>query len=337
MAQWIGLDVGGANLKMADTRELAIEVAFPLWKERDGLVDALRSLLGTTAADADIALTMTGELADCYATKREGVAHITRAVEEAARGRRIAVYLVDGSFVAPSDAIDRPYLAAASNWHALATLVARHVIVGTGLLADIGSTTTDLIPLAGGRAIAHGTNDTERLLHGELVYSGVARTPICAIVAELPYRGAMCSVAAELFAATADAYLLLGDTPDRPGENNTADGRPATQPCARDRMARMICADRETFTADDAAAAARAVAAAQLRQLQYAAERVIEASGRPETIVLSGQGESLGRQLTEVLGFTGRVVSLAERLGDDMSRVAPAHAVARLAQDHFSS
>jgi uncharacterized hydantoinase/oxoprolinase family protein len=101
-------------------------------------------------------------------------------------------------------------------------------------------------------------------------------------------------------------------------------------------MARMICADRETFTGDDAAAAARAVAAAQMRQLRHAAQRVIEQSGQPETIVLSGQGEPIGRQLTEALGFTLRVVSLAERLGVELSRVAPAHAVARLAKEHFA-
>ena len=89
----------------------------------------------------------------------------------------------------------------------------------------------------------HGCNDTDRLLAGELVYTGVGRTPICAITDWLPWRDARCPVAAEVFATAADAYVILGDLPEQPTDTSTADGRPLTKEFARERLARMICAD----------------------------------------------------------------------------------------------
>ncbi|MEZ6072770.1 MAG: hydantoinase/oxoprolinase family protein [Pirellulales bacterium] len=335
MAEWIGLDVGGANLKLAGPHGLAIETAFPLWRRRDELAAAIAELVQRGVAhelsSANIALTMTGELADCYRTKREGVHHIIESVREVTPGRHVMVYLVGGRFVTPDEAIEHPYLAAASNWHALAQLVAREIADGVGLLVDVGSTTSDLIPIVRGQVAASGTSDTSRLCAGELVYSGVVRTPVAALVERLPYRDAACPVAAELFAATGDVYLLLGELPERPGCVETCDGRPATRECALDRLSRMICADRETFTIEDALVAALAVAEAQVAQLVTAAQQAVHQHGCPDLVVLSGQGEWLGRRLVERLGWPARVASLAEKWGPDVSRVAPAHAVARLA------
>ena len=84
---------------------------------------------------------------------------------------------------------------------------------------------------------------TERLLACELVYTGVERTPLAAVVSRLPWRAGQCPLAAELFATTADAYLLLGDLPEEPTNLDTADGRPRTRSAAHARIARMFCAD----------------------------------------------------------------------------------------------
>jgi len=169
-----------------------------------------------------------------------------------------------------------------------------------------------------------------------LVYTGIERTPVCGIVQELPYQGAWCPVAAEWFATTWDAYLLLGDLPEETHRRDTADGRPATKPAARDRLARCVCADRESFSHDDARVAAGAIAAAQLEQLRHAAGRVI---GRqvepPATVVLSGGGEFLALRLVERLGWTAEIISLGERLGGEASRAAAAFALATLAREEM--
>ena len=105
-------------------------------------------------------------------------------------------------------------------------------------------------PTAGRRP---GRSDTERLQTGELVYAGVRRTPIHALATELPFRGVPTGLAAELFASTLDVYLILGDiAPEsaRTSPRPTAARRPLD--AARDRLARMIGADRESFSTEDA-------------------------------------------------------------------------------------
>ena len=46
---------------------------------------------------------------------------------------------------------------------------------GDSLLVDMGSTTTDLIPLHDGAVTAKGYTDTQRLASDELLYIGVRR------------------------------------------------------------------------------------------------------------------------------------------------------------------
>ncbi len=333
---WLALDIGGANLKAADGRGWALWRPFPLWQRRDDLPDALAELVrGSPPADA-LAVTMTGELADCFSTKAEGVEAILAAVTAAAGGRAVWVYQVDGSWAEPREALRRPLLAAASNWHAMACFAGRYAPQGTALAIDVGSTTCDLIPLGDGRPAARGRTDPERLVCGELVYTGVQRSPISAIARQLPWRGHLCPTAQELFATTWDVYLLLGDLPEEASSRQTADGRPATRQFAHERLARAICADREMVGLDAALEMARAAADAQLSQLAAGATKVLRRMSRPPgRAVISGSGEFLARRLLARLGLDVLVVSLEEELGPALSRAATAHALAVLARERM--
>ncbi|MFL6120051.1 helix-turn-helix domain-containing protein, partial [Actinophytocola sp.] len=102
------------------------------------------------------------------------------------------------------------------------------------------STTTDVIPLIDGRPVPAARTDPARLQSGELVYTGIRRTPVCALLGDLG--------AAEFFATTHDVYLILGMTPADPADRDTADGRPATLECAHARLARMVCGDAESVS-----------------------------------------------------------------------------------------
>lgn len=321
---WIGLDVGGANLKAADGRGRSESLPFELWRRPDELAVATLELLKGFER-APIALTMTGELADCYATKAEGVLAIVDAVTQAAGDLPVRIASIDDRWLSPEETQASPGVAAAANWRVAARLVALALAPRAGLWADVGSTTVDLIPFAGGRVTSRGETDTERLLNGELLYSGVRRTPVCAVVDWLPYRGRRCPVAAEWFATTADAWLLLGDLEADAQDVGTADGRPFTADHSLARLARCLCADTKNFTSDDALAAARAIAEKQCERLQSAAQSVA-----PNTrhLVLSGEGEFLARH---ALGGSVQATSLSEPLGSDASHPLPAHAAAVLA------
>ena len=275
--------------------------------------------------------TTTGELADPYETKAEGVAAIVAALTKSVSGRELSIYLTDGSFAPPHIALERPLAAAASNWHALARFAARYIPSGDGLLLDIGGTTCDIIPIVDRRPATVGATDPERLAAGELVYTGVVRSPVCALAQSFPWRSAPCPTAHELFATTRDAYIILGDLAEDPQSSATADGRPATRDRARDRLARAIRADRDMFSEADALAAAETVRTAKAARIAIALRNVLaRMKAKPATIVLSGQGEFLGRHVMDRMRSDSAVVSLAEQLGPEISRCAPAHALAVL-------
>jgi probable H4MPT-linked C1 transfer pathway protein len=331
---FLALDIGGANLKIADGLKFAVQWPFALWREQHRLALELRTLLSQAPPALHLAVTMTGELADCFANKTEGIQFILNAVAQAADNRHTRVYLCDGRMVTPQVALQSPLLVAAANWHALAKFAARYATTETALLIDIGTTTTDIIPLANGCVVALGTTDTTRLLNDELVYMGVERTPVCGLVSHLPYRGKRCPVALEYFATTYDVYLLLEQLPENPLDMRTADNRPATKKQARLRMGRMIAADDQEFNHRDAIQMAEVIAAAQLRRIAQAAQRVIaRLNPAPQTYILSGSGEFLAARVLEELPPAQKVVQLSRELGPMLSRCAPAHALAVLARE----
>lgn len=334
----LGWDIGGANLKAAWLGEdhhssRAVSRSFPLWKQPDKLTDALAELAAQFPPAGVWAVTMTGELCDCFATKGEGVAAILEAVERTAGPIPIRVWSTAGRFLTPTEARQQPLRVAAANWHALATAAGRRWAPhGPALLCDIGSTTTDLIPLLDGRPCPIGWTDWERLQSGELVYRGVRRTPLCVL---MPERSC-----AEWFTTTLDLFLILGEIPADAADTDTADGRPATVPYAYARLARLIGADSDTAHPD----ALRRLAAQLVQRLEQQLSDAIwqvcqqDAFARwPRTVLLSGSGEFLARRLFRRLSEEQHhhpqplLVSLTQQLGGAFSAAAPAWAVAVLA------
>jgi probable H4MPT-linked C1 transfer pathway protein len=314
-------------------------VPFELWKRPDELADAIQTLAAAFPPARRVALTMTAELCDCYPTKRVGVNAVLDAAVEALPDVDLSIWGIDQVFHDVETIRRSPGLAAAANWLALAKLAARIVPDRVGLLIDIGTTTTDLIPLGRGEVAARGRTDTERLQFGELVYAGVRRTPICALATELPYRGRPTGLASELFASTLDIYLTLGDIPPDPKDHSTADGRPVSVDAARDRLARMIGADRDSFTGQDAREFAKAADECLLARLAQAAERAAGPTiGSPEFAIIAGSGEFLaGRLAARLIGSNGTIFALEDAWGPHASQAACAHALVSLAAEQLDA
>jgi (4-(4-[2-(gamma-L-glutamylamino)ethyl]phenoxymethyl)furan-2-yl)methanamine synthase len=330
-----GWDVGGVNTKVAhvDGGEIASVCGRPFELQRapGRLVPLLRELAseaGCPAASGDVlhAVTMTAELSQMFRTKREGVTFVLDAMETAFPSSEIRVFAVDGRFLAPDDARVEPLAVAAANWSATAHLVA--LDHPDTLLIDIGTTTTDIIPIGGGLVVARGRTDPERLASGELVYTGALRTPAEAIVSEIPLRGETVAVSAEGFALAGDAHLWRGDLAPADYTVPTPDGRPATKEFAGERLARVICADRELLDEMAIAAVADALADAQVRRVGAAIRRVLARHPSLATAVVTGLGAFLAKEAARSAGLT--VVSLASRFGNAAARFAPAAAVALL-------
>ena len=296
----LALDVGGANVKWCAGGGEAGSIAFPVWRKPEALARRLEALCSGRGETLDALLvTMTAELCDCFATRAEGVRHVLAATERAARRRPIHVWSTSGRFVTVEQAVAEPMAVAAANWHALATWAARHFAPAPGVLVDIGSTTSDLIPLAQGRCVAAGMTDTERLAERELVYVGGERTPLMAVAQELTWQGIRMGVMAERFATMGDAMLLCDLARERPEDTDTADGRPMTVAFAAARLLRMVGADTDTHSQGDAVALAKCFVKAAIGRLAAALRHVVREYETIEFVLLSGSGEMLAQKVAE--------------------------------------
>jgi probable H4MPT-linked C1 transfer pathway protein len=272
-----------------------------------------------------VALTMTAELSDAFGTKREGVGFVLDAVEAAVPGRVLALTTA-GELVSLAEARARPLDVAAANWVASGLAVgARHA---DALMLDVGSTTTDVIPIRAGRVAAAGRSDLDRLLAGELVYTGALRTNLAAIARRVPVRGRWCPVASELFAISADVHLILGHVAPEAYTCPTPDGRPASVECARERVARLVCADEEQLEPGELEAIATYLHTEQVRQIEAAARQVSTRFSPTATpVVAFGVGAFIARAVAERLDRPVREMPWSAAECD----VAPAAALAELA------
>jgi probable H4MPT-linked C1 transfer pathway protein len=334
----LGWDVGGANVKAAVVEAgvggRAVHTRsrpFEIWRDKRALPDVLRAVAAELPAAEAVAVTMTAELSDVFRTKREGVGFVLDAVEAVSRAP-VGVFTTAGEFVSAATARARPLDAAASNWAATAALVGRFVL--EAVLVDIGSTTTDVVPVTGGRVAAAGRTDPERLLASELVYTGVLRTNVAAIVRRVPLRGGECPVASELFAVSGDVHVLLGSLAPDDYTGPTPDGRPPTPEFAGERLARVVCADREMLGAEEIRAIAATVAEAQVEEIAGALARVARRLARPAPVIATGLGGFLARRAAERAGMS--VQDLAAVLKVEVGTVAPAVAVAWLGLDAWA-
>jgi probable H4MPT-linked C1 transfer pathway protein len=328
----VALDIGGANLKAADGLGWATSTPFAMWREWPRLADAIAAIIRPLSPRRVVA-TMTGEIADCFPSRAAGVRHIVAAVATAAGPAEVGVYCVDGAIVDPAEASAAPLRAAASNWHAVARLAGSMAPTDRAFLIDIGSTTVDITPLCDGRPTPMATDDAGRMRTGELVYTGMERTPIAAFVRALPHRGTRRPVASERFADSRDAWLVLGALPADEVDRDTADGQPATPDAARIRLARMMLLEPDNFTRHDALHAAEWCARGQARIVARALHRVADGVGwRPSGLVLSGHGDPLADRAAARAGWQLTRLALRDRCGPHVSRSAPAHALALIAR-----
>ena len=343
----IGIDIGGANLKYAmpthhcgsrasrsaharatlgETRSRV----FPMWHRPESLAAELYEDLRQLANGRPIkvlVVTMTGELADCFLDREQGVEHIVSQTCLAAKRlnvREVVFYGVDGRFHDRQQAVREVDRVAAANWHALASFVGQG-LCGDGLLIDVGSTTTDLIPLANGHVATEAKTDFDRLVEGSLVYIGGRRTPVAAIVHQVVHREQTVSVMKEVFATIDDVRLVLKRVAEDECDTDTADGRSRTIGMAVNRLARMIGLDRRQFTSVDATALASQIHSVARSRIADAAARLQPGAGHSSLNVISGHASDLVH-----LPPGAPVIELRDRLGGPISRSAPAFAVAAL-------
>ena len=310
MAEIIGWDIGGVHTKAvwlpAGELEQARSVSrvFEIWQAGDKLPAVLRSVyrsLEVGRPDA-MAVTMTAELADVFESKRQGVLFVLDALRDTFPDTAIFLLSLDRKLETLDAAIRQPSLFAAANWLASALFVADRE--PNCLLVDVGSTTTDIIPIRDGFVVAEGHTDMERLMAGELVYTGIVRTNPNTVAAQVPIRGRPCSVADERFALMGDVYMLLGLLAPDDYTVPTADGGPKTVTGAQRRLARLVCADAEILDPDEIHHLARYLHEKQLQQVVEAIYQVCSRlPGDALPVIPVGSGRFLAAEASRRLGL----------------------------------
>jgi len=333
----IGWDIGGVHLKAARAEDgrivQAAQYAAPLRAGTELLVAAFARARNDMGGAGRNVATMTGELADIFSSRKEGVEHLASLA--ARELGDVSIYAGPAGFVAAGAARDHSAEIASANWHAAATLVASKR--DNAILIDLGSTTTDIVPVAGGKVAARGYTDAQRLAAGELVYTGLVRGFVMATADRAPLHGAWTPLINENFANMADVHRILGTLPDGADLMATADGREKTVAASRARLARMVGSDSED--ADDAAwtLLARWLAEAQIRAIADAASLVMSAA--PFTaappVIAAGIGAPTLAEIARRLGagyaaFDG-LLDVAPELRAAVCQCAPAAALAALA------
>ncbi|MGH7545783.1 MAG: hydantoinase/oxoprolinase family protein, partial [Gemmatimonadota bacterium] len=266
MTRVLAWDIGGANVKaaLADAESArAVTRPFALWRDREALPAVLREMADALGDADEMALTMTAELADCFASKAEGIAFVLAAVRTSFPRARLHILDTSGRFRRPADALEDPAAVASANWAATAHWLAREE--KDALLIDVGTTTTDVIPIVGGAVVAEGRTDPDRLASGELVYTGAVRTPCAALARTVRVGATRYRVVAERFAQSGDAHLWLGGLGEHDYLGDTPDGRGVTRADAGARLARMIAADASALGDAAITEIARAFAERQVR------------------------------------------------------------------------
>jgi probable H4MPT-linked C1 transfer pathway protein len=332
----LGWDVGGAHLKVArlDTagRALAVE-QFPcqLWHGMERLEQAVEQASAKLGHVARHAITMTGELADIFPSRHEGVVEISSAMQRLLPDSRQQFFAGASGLIAGTQVAKHSADIASANWLASAQFVAQKL--PQAVLVDMGSTTTDIVQVQGGKPQAQGLTDAERLTSNELVYSGLIRTPVMAVVQRVPFKGQMQRIAAEHFASMADVYRLTGKLAEEHDMSDTADGSGRSLPESARRLARMVGRDVTDAPLLAWQALAHFIASAQLQDISAAVQSVAAALPPDAPMVGAGVGRAVIQQIAHKSGRP--YVDFAELVEGDASDwaavCAPAYAVAWLA------
>ena len=336
-----GWDIGGAHLKAAVAQNGRVlgawQCACPIWQGLDRLDAAFADLKAqiTAAGHTHIdrhACTMTAELSDIFASRTEGVAALAQAAARHLRAPRI--YAGRDGFTAAAQAANHTDAIASANWRASAALVAQRQ--PDALLIDIGSTTTDIVPVVGGKVAARGYSDAERLATGELVYTGIVRSFLMSVTDTVPFRGKQTPLMQEYFASMADVYRVLGELPDGADMQSTADGRGKSVTESQARLARMIGRDAFEGGAEDWRLLALAFKRAQTRCIEKAALQVLSGGVAADApVVAAGAGMHVAEDIAAALGRRSLRFSTLFNCAPDAAvlaaHCAPACAVALLA------
>ncbi len=346
MTKILGLDIGGANTKYAfiDTEKEDNEILtvgsdyFPFWKDNENYPQYLQELKNTIEEKHGtieiVVFVTTAELVDCFHTKKEGITTICHYVSSVFSNLSNGpfIYSSKSEFIAMESSSEQWLEVSATNWIVSANYLG--LKYPNVIMIDIGTTTTDIISINDGKVVVEGYSDLDRLISNELVYTGLLRTNIAAILNEVKLLGKIIPVSSELFATTGDAYLIQNIISIEEFTSETADGKSVSKENSLARIARVVCADTNQLSENEIKLIAKQAITKQIemlsRALQNVQNRYHERYEMNPQIVLMGSGaQPIGISLLRANGIYDEIL-IDESLSKEESISFTAVAVAKL-------
>ena len=244
----VGWDIGGANLKASiinfkNYKIKSNQIYCPIWLNIENLRKSIICIKNNFGHCDYHAVTMTAELVDVFKNKKIGVKKIIELFCKIFPEKKVFFYSKNANFLKRKDAILNHDNVSSMNWHASATFISKHI--KNCMLVDIGSSTTDIVPIKNKEIIVKGFNDSERLSNGELIYFGVLRTPITSVVKKIHFKRKKQILIQENFADIADVYRVLNKLPKNMDVISTQDKKPKNPVASARRIARLLAKDYE--------------------------------------------------------------------------------------------
>ena len=234
----IGWDIGGAHIKAAkiDFKKKKTEtkqIYSPIWKNTNNLKKSIKLIKKKLGKCNYHAITMSAELSDIFLERSDGVKYIINLSSKILGDKKIFFYSKK-SFIRKEIALKNTSVLNSMNWHATANCISS--FFPNCILVDIGSTTTDIIPIKNQKIISKGSNDHQRLGSNELIYLGVLRSPIHAVERKK-------NLIYENFANLSDVYRVLNKIPTKFNLLPTQDNKSKNKHDSARRIARIFGKD----------------------------------------------------------------------------------------------
>ncbi len=325
----LGLDIGGANTKAAGSDgSYSRSFYLPLWKD-SRLKKFLKKIRDENREIEKVSVVMTGEGVDIFSAKEEGIRYMRDAVESVFE-EDVYYFSLDGEF---EKEIKDEKKFFSPNWLASSVKLSKNL--SNFLFIDMGSTTTDIIPVMDRRCLSEKT-DFKRLLNGNLIYFGAFRTDVSAMIDEIyiPSADKYCRISTEKYAQMADVYTILGKIKEEDYTCETPDGKEKSLEASKKRLARIVCCDLDELEEEDIESMAEQIKERQLKILYREIENSIKRYSIDD-VVIAGAGEFV---VEEALEKTEREIdyrSISDIYEKDISSVFPAFAVASLLEEAY--
>ncbi len=208
---FLGIDIGGAHIKLVglDEKKNVIIVKYRkcyIWKDPQKLLGEIK-FINSLSKNKEVVcgITMTAELCDIFSTRKSGA----KTLRNKCRKIKFKKLFYENSKKV-FESIDKsnPVNFMSMNWHAAGRFIAK--FLENAILIDLGSTTTDFICIKNNKIMNIGFDDFSRLQNGELLYTGIIRTPIFGIENSVNLNSKEFNIIPEFFSRTSDLYRVQG-------------------------------------------------------------------------------------------------------------------------------